>query len=385
MITCEQWGHIWLNEGWAVYSEALYWEWLGGWNSYHAYMDSIRFLGSGSIYIQDTTSVNNIFSLIVYDKGGWVMHMLRNVLGDSLFFATINAYYNSPFQYGAATTEDFRDIAEATSGAELDWFFDQWIYGTSYPIYWWYDWVELGDTGGYDLHLRIRQVQSTNPQNFTMPIDVAVSYLGGGVDTVTLWMDEREKVFRLHSAANVSGIAFDPNNWILKGASHPTWKLFIITPNDDLGGATQHIAYIDTVESLGGSGSRTFSIVSGSLPPGLSMDGNGVISGTCSDSGSYSFSVRVQDNNWSTFFDELPFTMNVAGLSAIPGDVTLDNDVNVADLTYLVAFMFRSGPPPLVLNAADVNGSCDVDIADVTFLVAYMFKTGAAPVPGCVN
>jgi hypothetical protein len=385
MITCKTWGHIWLNEGWATYAEALYWEWLNGWTSYHAYMDSIQYFNPGTIYVQDTTSVNSIFDYRVYDKGAWVMHMLRNVLGDSLFFATIDAYYNSPLQYGAATTEDFRDIAESVSGMDLDYFFQEWIYGGDFPFYRWYHKVEVSDSGGYDWYLRVNQEQTTDPMVFTMPIDIAVNYLGGAVDTLSIWMDAREKVYHYHSSANVASVLFDPNNWILKGASHSSWTLFIVTPEDEISDATEYMPYSDTVQYRGGTGVATYSISSGALPTGLSLDNNGIISGTPIDSGDFTFSIQVQDDNWASYVDELPYTIHVTGVTVLPGDIALDGDVNVADLTYLVAYEFKDGPPPADLNAADVNGSCGVDIADVTRLVGFMFKSGPPLAVGCVQ
>ena len=385
MITCRDWGDIWLNEGWATYSEALYWEWLGGSTSYHAYMDSIQFFSGGSIFIYDTTSVNSIFGNIVYDKGAWVMHMLRHVLGDSLFFASIDAYYHSQYQYGSATTDDFKNIAENVSGMNLDWFFQEWIYGTYYPFYRWYNRVEVSDSGGYDWYLRINQAQATDPLVFTMPVDMVVNYLGGAVDTLKLQVDARSNIFHFHSAANVANVSFDPDNWILKSAYHQSWTLFLVTPEDELSGATAYLPYIDTIQFRGGSGSVTYSISAGALPPGLTIDNNGIISGTPTDTGNFSFSVKIQDNNFGSYNDSLPYSIYVAKVVAMPGDVNYDNEVNVADLVYLTDYMFRHGPPPLDLDAADVNGTCDIDITDVTYMASFMFRSGQALVYGCVK
>ena len=131
MITCESWSDIWLNEGWASYAEADYYLEKNGWFAYHNYMNSMAYTGGGTIYVYDTTNVWNIFhGGRSYDKGAWVVHMLRGVLGHEAFYQGVEAYYNSEFQHGAADTEDFRDVFEAATGVELDWFFEEWIYGT---------------------------------------------------------------------------------------------------------------------------------------------------------------------------------------------------------------------------------------------------------------
>ena len=88
MITCESWQDIWLNEGWASYAEALYFETINGAASYRSYMMGMDYTYGGTIYVQDTSSTWNIFTSRVYDKGAWVLlHMLRGVVGDELFFA----------------------------------------------------------------------------------------------------------------------------------------------------------------------------------------------------------------------------------------------------------------------------------------------------------
>ena len=138
MITCESWHDIWLNEGWASYSEALYYWDIEGWESYISYMYGMAYYGGGTVYCDDTTSVGRIFSgALSYDKGAWVVHMLRGVLGDSLFFEGIDAYYNSEHQHKAATTAKFQEVWETATGVDLDWFFEEWIYGEYFPRYVW--------------------------------------------------------------------------------------------------------------------------------------------------------------------------------------------------------------------------------------------------------
>ncbi len=384
MITCKQWGHIWLNEGWASYSEALYYLEQEGWSSYHNYMNSMDYSSGGTIYIYDTTDVWNIFGTIVYDKGAWVVHMLRGVLGDSLFFEGVQAYYNSQYQYAAATTEEFRDVFENATGVELDWFFEEWIYGEYRPTYHWAYWKEASDTGGYDVFLHIDQAQTTNPQVFTMPVDFFFDLSSGPDDTLTLWVDKRSDLFKFNFPSNISTIKLDPAGWVLKYQLNKTWTLFVITFDEELSDGRQYFAYNDTIEARGGTGSNTYSIVSGALPTGYNINNNGIISGSTSATGLFTFTVLVDDNG-STYWDQEEFTIYVAPTPVVPGDVTFNGVVNIVDLTFLVDYLFRYGPPPPVLNTADANGSCTIAVDDMTYLVDYLFRNGPAPVMGCVE
>ena len=384
MITCKQWGDIWLNEGWASYSEALYYLELEGWDSYHSYMNGMAYSGGGTIYIYDTTSVWNIFSSIVYDKGAWVVHMLRGILGDTLFFAGVDAYYNSEYQHAAATTEDFKDVFEDATGVELDWFFDEWIYGTYRPNYNWSYWQELSDTGGYDVFLRVEQVQTTDPQVFIMPVDFFFDLSFGTDDTIALRIDKDVTLHKLNFPSNLSTVKLDPSDWVLKYATNPPWKLYIVTLDEELNDSRQYLAYNDTIQARGGSGSNTWSIIGGSLPNGYSIDSNGIISGSTTDTGLFTFTVLV-DDNFTSYSDRAEFTVYVSPTSVLPGDVDLSASVNVADITYLVAYLFLGGAPPSVLNTADVNGSCEINVDDLNYLVAYLFQGGSPPVMGCVE
>ena len=384
MITCKQWGDIWLNEGWASYSEALYYLESEGWDSYHSYMNGMAYSGGGTIYIYDTTSVWNIFSAIVYDKGAWVVHMLRGILGDSLFFVGVDAYYNSEYQHAAATTEEFKDVFENATGVELDWFFEEWIYGTYRPNYHWSYWQEPSDTSGYDVFLRVEQVQTTDPQVFIMPVDFFFDLSSGTDDTITLWLDKDVTLHKLNFPSNLSTVKLDPSDWVLKYETNPPWKLYIVTLDEEVNDGQQYLTYNDTIQARGGSGSNTWSIIGGALPTGYSIDSNGIISGSTTDTGLFTFTVLV-DDNFTSYGDQAEFTIYVSPISVLAGDVDLSASVNVADITYLVAYLFHSGAPPPVLNTADVNGSCEVNVEDLTYLVAYLFQGGPPPVMGCVE
>jgi aminopeptidase N len=94
MITCDSFHHIWLNEGFATYSEALWSEQVYGVEQYHQDMAYAKYFGAGTIYVPDPNDFSRIFhSGLSYNKGSWVPHMLRHIVGDTTFFNILQTYY----------------------------------------------------------------------------------------------------------------------------------------------------------------------------------------------------------------------------------------------------------------------------------------------------
>jgi aminopeptidase N len=220
MITCADWHNIWLNEGFATYSEAVYVEAKNGKAAYDSYvMNEMNQAknAQGTIWVQDISEVGQIFDWYrTYKKAGVVLHMLRGVVGDSTFFDIMRTYSADPaVSYGVATTEDFQAIAESVYGQTLNYFFQQWIYGENFPKYA----IGWGKTslGGdiYRIDLNIAQVVNPNPAFFTMPVQIKVNFVSG--DTmVTLVNNAQSQNFRFDVVGNPISINFDPGNWILK-------------------------------------------------------------------------------------------------------------------------------------------------------------------------
>ena len=126
-----------------------------------------------------------------------------------------------------------------------------------------------------------------------------------------------------------------------------------------------------------------WSITSGALPSGLTLDNEGVISGISSDTGLFAFTVLVDDNSTS-YFDSADFELYLAPVVVVSGDVDNSGEVNVSDLTSLVGYLFQSGQPPLIANAADVDGSWR-DQRGRCYLRGRLSVFGRpAPVAGCV-
>ncbi len=378
MITCESWRDIWLNEGWASYSEALYYEQLNGMASYHTYMGYMAYGSGGTVYLDDTTDVWGIFTTLVYDKGAWVCHMLRGVLGDDAFFAGINAYYNSEHQYASATSQDFENVFEASSGVDLTWYFEDWLHGEYRPNYDYYIWSENADSGGFDNYVVINQVQTTNPQVFRMPFDL---HLNGPDSTIRLFNDQREQTFAFHTDDSVNSIMLDPEDWVLKYSTAEQWDLQIVTTDSSLAPARRLESYNDTIEVRGGSGNNVFAKLSGDLPSGISLDADGILSGMTSDTGMFTFTLNVHN---FVHVDIIELNLYVDPTGGLPGDLNASGGVDISDLTFMVNYLFLLGDPPPYLELADVTGNCEVDISDLTALVNYLFLDGPDLVMGCI-
>ncbi len=222
-ITCRDWHHIWLNEGFATYCTGLYYEGAYGYANYSSYMSSEMNLAksaAGSIWVQDITDFNQIFDAArSYAKGSAVLHMLRGITGDSVFFRILKTYASDPaLVYNTAVTEDFQRNAEAVYGQSLNYFFQEWIYGENYPQYglsWSYNLIS-GNL--YNVTINLSQQTNTNPAFFTMPIKIKISTLLG--DTVFNAVNNQQaQQFNFVVSGKPTDLNFDPDNFIMKSFS----------------------------------------------------------------------------------------------------------------------------------------------------------------------
>ena len=219
MITCKNWHEIWLNEGFATYSEAVYFEALEK-SSYSSYIESLMSYAKPaktSVYAEDISSANAIFNYAsTYAKGAIVLHMLRGVTGDSTFFKILKTYASTPsLRYNNASTEDFRTVAENVYGKDLNYFFDEWIYGKDYPRYS-YSW-NFNRMGAniYQINMKLSQAPHSNPVFFTMPVDIKIHT--ASMDTIiTIFNNQSVQDFVFSIEGRPEYLSFDPGNKIMK-------------------------------------------------------------------------------------------------------------------------------------------------------------------------
>jgi len=218
-VTCKNWNNIWLNEGFATFSAALYYQQMYGNRQYDSYINAqmnYALNAKGSLFVKDISSVDNIFDYNrTYAKGAVVVYMLRNILGDTLFFKTLNTYLNSPdLAYGSASTEDLERIAEQVSGKDLQYFFSEWVYGENYPMYD-FSWDYEKKSDSTIINLRLSQLENTSPLFFTMPVQFKV-YYKDKERTLNFFNDKKEQVFSFLADEIPQAIEFDPENLIFK-------------------------------------------------------------------------------------------------------------------------------------------------------------------------
>ena len=216
-VTCGSWSDLWLNEGFATYLTALTYEFGAVHNSffhpiYLAGMESTS-LGypNGSVYRYDTSNVGNLFNGLVYSKGGFALHMIRWTIGDSAFFEGVRNYISDPnLTYSFANTEDLKAHFEASSGQNLDEFFDDWVYGSGFPTidsYW--------SQTGSQFELTVNQTQSdTSVSFFNIPLPYQL--FGANWDTTIIVNPSFSgELFSLNINQTIDTIQFDPENWVL--------------------------------------------------------------------------------------------------------------------------------------------------------------------------
>lgn len=138
-ITCASWEDLWLNEGFATYCNALAREFLKPKKDWLQFLDWMRKSGTaedfGTVIPNDTIRINRLFSgNLTYNKGAFVLHMLRAEIGDSQFFELLRQHEKNPlYEFGFVNTFQFRQLAEKISGKDLELFFSQWLRGEGYP------------------------------------------------------------------------------------------------------------------------------------------------------------------------------------------------------------------------------------------------------------
>ncbi len=216
MVTCVDFRNIWLNEGFATYSDANYNWYRFGYNNFITTMKNRAqdyfTADAQSRYPIYNPPSNQLFNWgHTYCKASWVVHMLR-YLNPNQFFSALSVYRDS-FEYGCANTEDLKSVLSQVYGTDLTWFFDEWVYGQGYPIYNVY-WICEPSGSNYLVKINIYQTQTNAPAVFHIPVQIKL-FIASTDTLLNIAITGSPTHVECLISQSVDSIRFDPNTWIL--------------------------------------------------------------------------------------------------------------------------------------------------------------------------
>ena len=152
------------------------------------------------------TDYMKVLSTNTYQKGGWVLHMLRKKLGDDLFWEGIRTYY-ATYTHSNAYSDDLRKVLEDVSGQSLEAFFDQWVYQAGHP--------ELRATWSYTGDTLTITVLQTRANTFDFPLEVDLFFADGTAERRTIEVKGQSTSFKVTTEQKPYEIVLDPDTWLL--------------------------------------------------------------------------------------------------------------------------------------------------------------------------
>jgi aminopeptidase N len=221
-VTEYDWDDVWLSEGFATYFTLLFIEHAYGQDAFMQGLASSKktvddFYEKNPDYriVHDhLTDMDQVTSIQTYQKGSWILHMLRGVVGTDIFWKGIRSYYHK-YKDSNATTQDFRREMEEVSGLDLKDFFQQWLYrpGT----------LKFKGTWEYDLNKKEVKIILDQIQNdgsiFKIPLEVGIFGPQDKSPLIkTLQIDEKSNTFHIPVDFEPKNLALDPNFWVLMEA-----------------------------------------------------------------------------------------------------------------------------------------------------------------------
>lgn len=221
-VTESDWDDVWLSEGFATYLTLLATEHYQGRDAFVAGLKRSRErVWSGeerdpeeTVVHDNLSDMSQVLSGLQYQKGAWILHMLRWEIGTEDFWAGIREYYRR-YRDSTATTADLVRVMEEISGRELDWFFDQWLHRTPSPALegsWRYD----ASSGQVEIEL----VQTQPGDSYTLNLEIGISEAGAGNPRIeVIRMTEKRQHFQLAVEREPRTVILDPNTWALIRAS----------------------------------------------------------------------------------------------------------------------------------------------------------------------
>ncbi len=217
-VTESDWDDVWLSEGFATYFTLLFIEHQYGRDEFMSGLEASRqrvldFDKENPDYrvVHDNLDdMSKVTTGQIYQKGAWVLHMLRGMMGDEAFWAGIRSYYRA-HQDGHATTADFRNEMERASGRDLRVFFDQWLMRGGL--------VRVSGDWSYRADARtvaVRLTQRDRARLFTMPLQIAVYATGSATPTITtVQLSEASHEFQIAAGQRPDRVVLDPNHLVL--------------------------------------------------------------------------------------------------------------------------------------------------------------------------
>ena len=214
-VTCSSFSDIWLNEGFATYSEYLMYEKLFPEKKdllLSSFIQRAKTFKTGSVYVQDTLNESRIFSReLTYDKGALIIHTLRYLINnDSLFFKSLKEY-QTKFSHSFASVKDFKKIVEQICGIDLTNYFNEWYYGEGYPIY------AVQTEKSSETKINIQQsTSSSKTPLFTTPLELLIARDNLSDTLIRVNITKNNEVLNFPNSLKLSYVkSIDPNNRIL--------------------------------------------------------------------------------------------------------------------------------------------------------------------------
>lgn len=234
-VTCSTWNDIFINEGFASYSEYLALQQFDPTNANPAMLQvhtSVLSQPTGSVYNPDTTDINRIFSSrLSYNKGSAILHSLRFVINDDNTFFTVLKTFQNQFRNSTASINDFKTVAETVTGLNLTQFFNQWIFGEGYPTFT-VRWNQNGNT------FYLRNTETVSASSITPLFITPLEYkLTRNIGDTIIKLNQNAALenYTLTIPGTVTAVTTDPNNWILnKGTVTKDVNLVGINENESI-------------------------------------------------------------------------------------------------------------------------------------------------------
>ena len=220
LLTCKDWGELWLNESFATYFATLWREHDEGWDeaAWERHREAESYFGEDARYRRSIVNYKynspmNMFDSHSYPKGGRVLHMLRFELGDDSFWRALRRYAEVN-QFRTVETADLRIAIEDATGQGMSWFFDQWVYHGGHPEFavgW--EW----DAANKDVRLAVKQTQKVDETTplFRTSAEIEIA-LPGETLTRRIQITKAEETYHFQVKERPARVCFDPRDWILK-------------------------------------------------------------------------------------------------------------------------------------------------------------------------